>query len=201
MKTFLNNTINKFAIIIFLVALVLPATINAQRIGHGVSRGGGRTVSKPSGMSSANRGISNRTSTSRPSINRPSQSATGGRNNSGNRSFAQNKTTNRTTGKTNIGENRGNNNNIANRKTSNIKNRSNNNNRVGNNNININVNNSRHTNIRNTRVRTSNRGNVKTPYRYGGLVITPICPITIILTDHFIGDLIIIHGVILLPLC
>ncbi len=178
MTTHTFNIKHKLGIIFVFLVLAFPSDLVAQRMGHGASRGGGRSMSRPSASrSTPSRSINggHKASTSR-NISKPKTST--------NRATTRPKTsTNRATTKPNVSRNkttgtRPTTSNVKNKKTSTVKNRStnkvgNNNKvgnktRVGNNNVNINVNNSRHTNVRNTRVRGSSRAYVRPPYRYGG---------------------------------
>ena len=156
------NIKHKLGIILVFLALVFPSEVLAQRMGHGASRGGGRSISRPS--------------TPRAT---PSRSINGGHKATNNRSFSKPKTsTNRATTQPNMTRNKKttnlpSTNNTKTRKTSTVRNKTTNNignnnkvgnkTHIGNNNVNINVNNSRH-----TRVRASSRRYTRPPYRYGG---------------------------------
>jgi hypothetical protein len=179
MTAYTLNIKHKLGLILIFVALVFPSDMMAQRMrgGGGMSRGGGRSISRPTQSAPSRSRQATRPNTTRQT---PSRSINGGHTKTNSRDFSKNKATpNRSTNKitkpaTNnratTGQGK-----VTNRKTSNVKNKSTNrvgnktgnkvgnNNRVGNNNVNINVNNSR-----NTVVRGSSRAYVRPPYRYGG---------------------------------
>lgn len=160
---------SKIKAVLFIFLLVLfsgSQSMNAQRLGHSASRGGGSTMSRPA---SPSRPAPSRTTTQRGAIN-------GGHVKTNDRSFSKpSSSNNRTVSRpsnnatakpkiSNKSSNIGNTRNVSAKRTSNIKsNRGNNigsNNRIGNNNVNINV--------RNTNVRASSVRYARPPYRYGG---------------------------------
>lgn len=157
MTAYTLNIKHKLGLIFVFIALVFPSNIIAQRVSHGASRGGGRTVSRPT--------PSRQKPSTRPTTTQRTPSTS---TNKGTRpSTGVNKTTRPSSS--------------TNRKTSNITNKpgnkpgNNNGNNVGNKkrpggNTNVTVNVNRHTTInnRNTRVRGSSRHYSRPPYRYGG---------------------------------
>ena len=187
----MNTTTKHIFRIAFLgiLLLMMPAELEAQRFGHGASRGGGRSMqSRPS--SSMNR-------QARPSTSNRSSTINGGHQRSSNRSYNKPQTSNRTNNRsTNRTTNRNNNrdndrvsdrsNRVENRstnrgngaRTSDVKrrdgdrnvNRNSNNRNVDRSRRNINIDNSRNVTInrRNTYVRPSYRPYVRPPYVYGG---------------------------------
>lgn len=177
----LNISIN-IKTIFFLLALLtfLPYAMQAQRIGHSASRGGGRSMSRPapsrSNSSAASRQTQSRQSSSRQSSNRqgsttrqmPQKSINGGHNRTTTRPSTSNRSTNRQT-------TRPSNNNISktdrstNRtKNTNRKNSGNKKNNINSGNRNINIDNSKNINISGNNVRRSSVHYHRPPYRYGG---------------------------------
>ena len=150
------------ALLVVIIALILPSEIIAQRMGHGVSRGGsGHSIS---------RGGSSRTM-SRPSTTHrtPSRTINGGhvkspsRNISNNRNTKPALTNKATAGKAKVTNKPT----IKNRKTSTVERKNIN---RGNGNRNINIDNSKNVNInrKNTHVRSSHNHYNRPPHHYGG---------------------------------
>lgn len=164
----------KSIIFIFSLTVVLPLGMNAQRMGHSVSRGGGgHSMSRPtSSRPSTSRPTTSRPSTSRPTTSRPStsnRSINGGHKKTTTRpstrpSTNKKATTNRPTTNKKTTDRRPSTNN---KKTNNIKNSGN---KIDNSKRNINIDNSKNININrnNTRVNASSRHYTRPPYRYGG---------------------------------
>ena len=171
-------------LLLFLLLIIPIESINAQRMGHRASRGGGRSMSsRPSPQRQAQpRHNTQRPSTQRPSTQQrsnPSRSINGGHNKSNNRSKQATPNTrqrdrSKTSDRAASGTDRRNKASDGNRRTSDVRtrdgNRSNtrNSGNRNNNNRNINIDNSRNININNTRVRAGTRVYVRPPYRWGG---------------------------------
>ena len=175
-----NNILTNIKSIIFLFSfiVILPLGMNAQRMGHSSSRGGGgRTMSRPT----TTRPATSRPTTTRPSTTRPTtnnRSINGGHTKTttrpSTRPTTNNKAVNRGSSNKANTNNRATNNkkttnnrSTTNKKTNNIKNSGN---KIDNSKRNINIDNSKNVNINrnNTRVNASSRRYTRPPYRYGG---------------------------------
>ncbi|MGB5780981.1 MAG: hypothetical protein WBM42_03845, partial [Eudoraea sp.] len=166
-------------VLLILLILIIPMeTINAQRMGHGASRGGGRSMSRPSPQRSApsrsntQRQSTQRSSAARPSTaNAPSRSINGGHTRSSDRSYNRTPSTQqrdaapkqRVSDRSGTGTTTRPNTSNERQRTSDVKNNTRNRTNVDNSNRNINIDNSRNVNINrgNTYVRAGGRAYVR----------------------------------------
>ena len=75
MKAYTLNITHKLGLILVFLALAFPSDLIAQRMGHGASRGGGRSMSKPASRPSNNRATTSRAPSRSKSASRPSTSS------------------------------------------------------------------------------------------------------------------------------
>lgn len=157
------KSVKSLALLCFLL-VCLPSTIEAQRMGHRVSRGGGfgggASMHRQAPQRNFERNRSQINNRQRNSVNRPAtpnKSINGGHYISPERKITTSRVPNKS-----IDRNTGNKSKISNRNTKNNGNKIGNKTHIGNNNINVNI------NHRNTVVRPSYRPYTRPPYRYGG---------------------------------
>lgn len=164
------HKLKKINSVLFLVAILalLPYGLQAQRMGHSASRGGGRSMSRPapsrSHSNAGSRQTQSRQTQSRQSSNRKStttrpsttnKSINGGHKKTTTRPSTTNKKTTRPS--------------TGNKTTNRSADRSKKNNIKNSGNKNINIDNSKNINVsRNNHVNRSSRSYHRPPYRYGG---------------------------------